>query len=157
MASARLDTRFGSISHAVHDGACNGSTNWSYFWFDGILQISQSRRFSTVNPFFQVSPQEKVQWGKIWGPYWPLNIAKSWDELPGKLTAQDVHVEKSTDFELWVSKNLNLSLKNWFLQIHFLKIWNRVYSDRSELDHSDGTIRFQNLKFGRKLWKNCWK
>ena len=32
-----------------------------------------------------------------------------------------------------------------------------IYSDRSEPDLSDETIRIKNFPFSRKLWKNCWK
>ena len=38
------------------------------------------------------------------------------------------------------------------------QIWHRIYSNRSNLDLSGGTIRFQYFHFSRKLWwKNCWK
>ena len=49
------------------------------------------------------------------------------------------------DFELWVSKILKFfifHLKLTFIDRHFF-ISNWVYSDRYELDISDGIIRFQ--------------
>ena len=33
-----------------------------------------------------------------------------------------------------------------------------MYSDRSQIDLSDGTIRIKKFRLSRKLWwKNCWK
>ena len=40
----------------------------------------------------------------------------------------------------------------------YFLIWNRVYSDRSEIDFSDETLIIQNFHFSWKLWwKHCWK
>ena len=47
---------------------------------------------------------------------------------------------------------------NFYSWKNIFSMWNRVYSDRSELDLSDETIRIQKFHFSRKLWwKNCWK
>ena len=41
-------------------------------------------------------------------------------------------------------------MKKYFL------VYNKIYSDRSELDLSNETIRIQKFYFSRKLWwKNC--
>ena len=66
------------------------------------------------------------------------------------------------DFKLLVSKNqkiLNLYLKlDIYRKKYIFWIVNRVYSDGSKLDISNGTIIFQNFHFSRKLWwKNWWK
>ena len=54
-------------------------------------------------------------------------------------------------------KNFICHLKINFYRIFFL-IWNRLYSDKTELDLSDGTIRIQYFRFTLELWwKNCWK
>ena len=38
------------------------------------------------------------------------------------------------------------------------KVTNRIYSDRSELDLSNETIKIRNFHYSQKLcWKNCWK
>ena len=59
-------------------------------------------------------------------------------------------MQKSTDFELWVSKILNLSPKNLFLQKHFLKFLIGCI----QIDLSDGTIRFQNFHFPKIIFEN---
>ena len=46
---------------------------------------------------------------------------------------------------------------NFHRKINILKIWNRKYPQRSEIDLSDETIRIQNFYFNRNLWwKNFW-
>ena len=51
--------------------------------------------------------------------------------------------------------NLDFLPKNWFYRYkNIFLIWNRVNSDRSELDHSDETIRIKNFPLSRQLW---WK
>ena len=56
-------------------------------------------------------------------------------------------------------KNLIFHLKiDFYGWNNIFFMYNKVFSDRSELDLTDGTIRVQNFLFSQKSWwKNCWK
>ena len=64
-----------------------------------------------------------------------------------------VNFEKSTNFVLHVQKNLklfifNLNTLSYGTFFYFFN-WNRISSDRSKLDLSDGTNRFQNSELSK--------
>ena len=73
---------------------------------------------------------------------------------------------KSVNFVSNLKKNEEKKRKNYIfdLKIDFFRwkniflIYNKVYSDRSELDLSDEAVRIQKFQFYQKLWwKNNWK
>ena len=85
---------------------------------------------------------------------------KSWRNLSNAI----IRIYKISKLWKWYEKNC---IKNFKMFIYYLKIdfygWkniflicNNVYSDRSELDLSDTTIRIQNFHFCRKLWWKNW-
>ena len=72
---------------------------------------------------------------------------------------------KSVNFRSYLKKKCiqNLKMLIFYLKIDFylwkniFLICNKVYSDRSEIDHSNAIIRISNFRFSRKLWwKNWW-
>ena len=67
-----------------------------------------------------------------------------------------IGIYKITELRKYIEKKIFIYL--YILHKNILWIWNILFSDSSELDLFDETIRIPIFHFSRKLWwKNCWK
>ena len=55
------------------------------------LGVFQGPWFVGVNQGFQITPQEKVTWGQIWGARRPRNVTPQGDEAPVEMFPQKLY------------------------------------------------------------------